>query len=51
MSEVRIWKKKKEIDTFSAALAIGYMVFGALEALGGVGYEGEWLADLYVQAA
>jgi hypothetical protein len=36
---------------FGTALALGYLVFGALEVLGGVGQKGEWLESLYVQGS
>jgi len=34
---------------FGALLAAAYLVFGTLEVLGGIGYDGERLGDLYVQ--
>ncbi len=36
---------------FGTALALGYLVFGALEVMGGIGLNGEWLDTLYVKGS
>lgn len=36
---------------FGTALAFGYLVFGALEVIGGLGLLGEWLDTLYVKGS
>ncbi len=36
---------------FGRGLAIGYLVFGLLEMLGGLGLGAEWLGSLYVQGS
>ena len=42
-------KDDRYLTTFGGLLAFLYLAFGVFEAIGGIGYDGEWLGALCVQ--